>query len=187
MLETCWHLLPKNLEDIERSLLISLLILVVGGKELLMRLPFSFLLLLAIAGVAATRWHVELRGSINHDEVILTRVIIHILLYIIVGLLNIIELLRFEVIIVYRGVIVIVILNLDVLGGLSALGLVLNWRTNALFLTAHLGAHVRAWGGGAKDLIVCNKEVVEIILFFQPLFIKTLVWRKISFFIQEVE
>jgi hypothetical protein len=55
----------------------------------------------------------------------LTCVIIDVLLNIVVGLLNVVELLLLEIIVVYRGMIIVVILNLDVLSCLGALGLLL--------------------------------------------------------------
>jgi hypothetical protein len=78
-----------------------------------------------IRGSIASRRHVELWRSIDHNEVVLTCVIIDVLLNIVVGLLNVVELLLLEIIVVYRGMIIVVILNLDVLSCLGALGLLL--------------------------------------------------------------
>ena len=66
------------------------------------------------------------RGVYEH-KVVLTRIVIHILLYVIVGLLNVYELLSLEIVIVNCCVVIIVILYLDVLG-LGALSLLTNWR-----------------------------------------------------------
>jgi hypothetical protein len=77
-------------------------------------------------GAIASRRHVKLLWrSIDYYEVVLTCVIVHVLLNIIVGLLNVVELLLLEIIVVYRGMIIVVILNLDVLSCLGALGLLL--------------------------------------------------------------
>lgn len=131
------------------------------------------------------RWHRELLRSIDHNEVVLTCVIVDVLLNIVVGILNIVELLLLEIIVVYRCVVVIVILYLDVLSCLGTLGLLLYWWAMLLF-ASHLGTHVRARRWGAKDQFVWHKEIVEVVLFMQ-LFIKAFIWWNMAFFVQEVE
>ena len=116
-----------------------------------------------------------MRSSIDHKEVVLTSVIVDVLLNIVVGILNIVELLLLEVIVVYRCVVIVVILYLDVLSCLGALGLLLYWGAMLLF-TSHLGTHVGAWRRGAKDLFVWHEEIVEVVLFLQLLFLELFAW-----------
>jgi hypothetical protein len=174
------HILSEDLEHVVRLLpKISLLdIIIVVSEELLVSLlGIGHALLFRsrrISGGTACR-HVELRRSIDHNEVILASIIIHVLLNIIVGLLYIIELLLLEIIVVYRCVVIIVILYLDVLSCLGALGLLLYWRAMLLF-TSHLRTHVRAWRWGPEDVIAWHEEIVEVVLFLQPFFIELFVW-----------
>jgi hypothetical protein len=185
MLGARWNLLPEDLEDIEW--LLAPLLLIVGSEELLM----SLLLLvfrLAAAGVTATRGHVELWRRIDHHKVVLARVIVHIFLYVVVGLLNIIELLCFEIVVVYRRVVVVVILYLDVLSCLAWECLRWELARGVHFLfPVHLRRHV--WGGRwrPKYLVIGDEKIVEIVLLLQFLLIVALTWSQLHLFIQEIE
>lgn len=159
MLWSTWNILTKNLEDVKR-----LCFAILSSKELLMGL----LLLLGFTLDVTAGWfrgsHVELgwRGVYEH-KVVLTRIVIHILLYVIVGLLNVYELLSLEIVIINCCVVIIVILYLDVLG-LGALSLLTNWRAWVLAFTSHLRAHVRAWRRRTEYLVIWHEEIVEVVL-----------------------
>jgi len=116
----------------------------------------------------------------------LASVIVDVLLNIIVSILNVVELLLLEIIVVYRCMIIVVILYLDVLSCLGTLGLLLYWGAMLLF-TSHLRTHVGAWRWGPKDLHVWQEEIMEVVLFLQLLLFKFFGWRNMAFFVQEIE
>jgi hypothetical protein len=78
--------------------------------------------------------------------------------------LNVVELLLLEIIVVYRCVVIEMILYLDVLSCLGALGL-LFYRGAMLLFTSHLGTHIGAWRWGTEDIIAWYEEIVEVVLF----------------------
>lgn len=98
-------------------------------------------------------------------------IVIYVLLYVVVCLLDIIELLLLEIVIIYRCMIIVVILYLYVLilrilrilGCLGALSLTSYWRATVLVFSSHLRAEIRALRGRTEDLVVGNEEVVEVI------------------------
>jgi hypothetical protein len=103
-----------------------------------------FVLRLATAGVTTSRGHIELWWRIYHNEVVLACVVIHIFLYIIVCLLDIIELLCLEIVIIYGRVIIIVVFYLDILSRLTW-EIRLRWvsaRGALLLFSMHLSRHV---------------------------------------------